>query len=62
MIAVIVITTILMLSTIMDASADIDTIIPYPKEIRAVGMDSKLVPLNLLCLYSLRVHLITRIS
>ena len=62
MIAVIVITTILMLSTIMDASADIDTIIPYPKEIRAVVMDSKLVPLNLLCLCSLRVHLITRIS
>jgi hypothetical protein len=37
MIAVIIITTILMLYTTIDASADIDTIVPYPKEIRAVG-------------------------
>jgi len=37
MVAVIVIAVVSMLFTIMDTSADIDTIVPYPKEIRAVG-------------------------
>ena len=37
MIAAIIVTTIFMLFTTIDASADIDTIVPYPKEIRAVG-------------------------
>lgn len=35
--AVIIISTILMFFATMDTRADIDTIVPYPKEIRAVG-------------------------